>query len=114
MSKGDLEVCADTPDKLSEGCGGCMQAAGVPASGLERAMPDNVALCAQPDSCIGYEDTLHGAVSLLARLSPDLAPTGGLGGRVFGRDRAGHDGDESDEEAIEALSEALGRVNGAS
>ena len=89
---------------------GCVQVAGAPASGLAQGLPGNVALCAQPDACLGYEGTLHAAGELLGRLFPELAPTGSSS-RLFGGAGGGLDGDESDEEAIEALSEALGRVS---
>ncbi|EIE25039.1 FAD/NAD(P)-binding domain-containing protein [Coccomyxa subellipsoidea C-169] len=75
-------------------------AASSSASALQH-LPANIALCDPPDATIGYEAVIQGAQALLQRLFPDLQ-----GGLFPGGGDAGDD--ESDEEAIQALSEALG------
>ncbi|BDA41276.1 Rab proteins geranylgeranyltransferase component A 2 [Coccomyxa sp. Obi] len=76
---------------------------GTSASALQH-QPANVAVCDPPDASIGYEAALQGAQALLQRLYPDMQGEG-----LFpGGPRA--DDDESDEEAVQALSEVLDKL----
>jgi len=62
-------------------------------------LPHNVALCKMPSPSVAYEDCVQDAENLLQRLCPDLES-------LFASKGSGLD-DDSDDEAIEALSEAL-------
>ena len=65
-------------------------------------LPQNVALCRMPSASVAYEDCVLEAEGLLKQLCPDLEAL--FAGRASVLD------DESDDEAIEALSEALGKL----
>ena len=67
-------------------------------------LPHNVALCKMPSPSVAYEDCVQGAENLLQRLCPDLVG-------LFASKGSALD-DDSDDEAIEALSEALGTLEG--
>ena len=62
------------------------------------SLPQNVALCKLPDASVAYEDCIREAENRLQRLFPDVH-------HLF-RERSAVD-DDSDDEAILALSEAL-------
>ena len=62
------------------------------------SLPRNVALCKLPDASVSYEDCVREAESRLQKLFPDVH-------HLF-TDRSAVD-DDSDDEAILALSEAL-------
>lgn len=62
-------------------------------------LPQNIALCSMPDASVAYEECVSEAEGSLQQLFPDLQsmfPDNGSAGD-----------DDSDDEAIEALSEAL-------
>ena len=67
-------------------------------------LPQNVALCRMPSASVAYEDCVLEAEGLLKQLCPDL--------EVLFAGKASALDDESDDEAIEALSEALGKLEG--
>ena len=62
-------------------------------------LPHNVALCKMPSPSVAYEDCVQEAEYLLQRLCPDLESLFASKGSALN--------DDSDDEAIEALSEAL-------
>ncbi len=63
-------------------------------------LPRNVALCGMPSPSVAYEDTVQEAEGLLEQLFPDLDVL--FAGQAPAMD------DESDHDANEAMSEALG------
>ena len=65
-------------------------------------LPKNVALCSMPSPSIAYEDCVLEAESLMQQLFPGLEGLFAGKGPVLD--------DDSDDEAIEALSEALGKL----
>ncbi|CAL8462001.1 g1532 [Coccomyxa elongata] len=75
-----------------------------PSDSALQHQPANVAVCDPPDASIGYEAALQGAQALLQRLFPDVQGEGLFPGGSRAND------DESDEEAIEALSEVLDKL----
>ena len=66
------------------------------------ALPSNVALCSLPSASVAYEDCVMEAELKLQQLFPGLE-------HLFDREGAAGD-DDSDDEAIEALTEALGEL----
>ena len=73
-------------------------------SGSSWTLPRNVALCSMPSPSVAYEDCVSEAEGLLKQLCPEL--------EVLFADKGSALDDESDDEAIEALSEALGTLQG--
>lgn len=73
-------------------------------SGSSWTLPQNVALCGMPSPSVAYEDSVLEAEGLLKQLCPDLEAL--FAGKACALD------DESDDEAIEALSEALSKLEG--
>ena len=67
-------------------------------------LPHNVALCKMPSPSVAYEDCVQEAEDLLQRLCPDLESLLASKGPALD--------DDSDDEAIEALSEALDTLEG--
>ncbi len=68
------------------------------------ALPSNVALCSLPSASVACEDCIMEAELKLQQLFPEL-------GCLFDRKGAAAD-DDSDDEAIEALTEALDNLGG--
>ena len=65
-------------------------------------LPQNVALCGMPSPSVAYEDAVLQAEGLLQQLFPDLD--------TLFSDKGPALDDESDNEAIDSMSEALGGV----
>ena len=66
------------------------------------ALPSNVALCSLPSASVAYEDCVMEAELKLQQLFPEVE-------HLFDREGAAGD-DDSDDEAIEALTEALDKL----